>query len=96
MLGLRTQPGEYFVILHQRVDAGSAGNADNVEQWTVAQRGVRQQAQAGLRLDRLQRLPQQQHFGIGQLGEDLERSRQVELRHARKQQQSDSDGGHGG
>ncbi len=86
--GLLAQPVEDFGILHQRIDAWAAGHTDDVERRAVAQRGVGQQTQAGIRLDRFQRLRQQQHLGIGHPREHLERAGEVELRHAREQQQS--------
>ena len=89
VLRLPSQPVEDFGILHQRVDARPAGHAHDIERRAVAQRGIGQQTQAGIRLDRFQRLPQQQHLGVGQPREHLEGARQVELSHAREQQQTD-------
>jgi hypothetical protein len=50
-----------------------------------------QDAHAGFRRNRLERLPQEMHGGIRELREHLERPGEIELRQAREQQQADAD-----
>ena len=58
------------------------------------ERGVGEHAEAGVRLDRFQRFPEQQDLGVGDAGKDLEGAGEVELRHAREDQAAKAELGH--
>jgi hypothetical protein len=78
---LRLPPDEVegFRVVHQRIHAGAARHADQIELRTLGKGHARQDLHAAARGHRRAGLPNQMHLGIWKLDENLIRPRQVEL-----------------
>ena len=83
---------ERLGIVEQRVHASAAGHADEIELRAVRERRGRRDLHAAARRHRLSRFPDEMHFRVGKLDEDLVRAGHVELRDVGEQQKTDVEG----
>ena len=79
MPGLMPEERKHGIVEHESVHPDPAGNADDVERRAAIEGCGGGEAQAGDGPDRIKRLPDEMHPGIGQGSEHLIGSSEVEL-----------------
>jgi len=77
------------VVQHQLVGAVAAGNADHVELRAIGEGDGRRQRDHGIARHGLDAFPDQMNRHVGQAGEDLGGTGEIELGDTRKNQKTD-------